>query len=391
MGDREDLCRAAAGRPVDRRGAPPRRGRGHGHRPRGHPGRVRGRDRDPRRGRHEADPDELPEPRAGRGRELPEDDRRDGAGRARHPDQARRPPPQHAHDRVPGQAGAGAEGEGDARGLRAARAPARYPRPQVGARGPLVRDPAPAQVRGDQRDGRRQACRPRGRRDPGRRGPAGRAREGRHPRRDLGPREALLLDLRQDGQEGPRVQRDLRPHRDARDRGALGRGGDARLLRRARPHPLALEADAGPVQGLRRDAEVQPLPLAPHDRDRAGGDAARDPGPDARDARRGGVRDRGALGLQARQGRETGRGVARLGQVADGLAAGRGRPARVHEDVSHRPLRRRGLRVHAEGRGQDASDGGDADRLRVRRAHGRRAQDGRGQDQRAHRAAALPA
>ena len=84
-----------------------------------------------------------------------------------------------------------------------------------------------------------------------------RAREGRHPRRHLRPREALLLDLRQDGPQGPRVQRDLRPHRDARDRRARRRGGDARLLRRARPHPLPLEADARPLQGLRRDAEVQ--------------------------------------------------------------------------------------------------------------------------------------
>ena len=39
-------------------------------------------------------------------------------------------------DRVPRQAEAGAEGQGDARGLRAARAPARDPRDQVGARGP---------------------------------------------------------------------------------------------------------------------------------------------------------------------------------------------------------------------------------------------------------------
>ena len=109
--------------------------------------------------------------------------------------------------------------------------------------------------------------------------------EGRHPRGDLGPREALLLHLRQDGQEGPRVQRDLRPHRDARDRRARRRGGNARLLRRARPHPLALEADARPLQGLHRDAEVQRLPLAAHDRDRAGGAAARDPGAHARDAR----------------------------------------------------------------------------------------------------------
>ena len=132
------------------------------------------------------------------------------------------------------------------------------------------------------------------------------------------------------------------------------RRGDARLLRRARPDPLALEADARAVQGLHRDAEVQPLPVAAHDRDRARGDAARDPGADARDARGGGVRDRRPLALQARQG-QAGRRVADLGQVAAGLAAGRGRPARVHEDVPHRPLRRRGLRLHAEGRGEDAA------------------------------------
>ena len=128
---------------------------------------------------------------------------------------------------------------------------------------------------------------------------AARAREGRHPRGDLRAREALLLDLRQDGEARPRVQRDLRPHRDARHRRARRRGGNARLLRRARPDPLALEADAGPLQGLRRDAEVQRLPLAAHDGDRSGGASARDPGAHARDARDGRARDRGALGVQA--------------------------------------------------------------------------------------------
>ena len=115
-----------------------------------------------RRGRDEADPRPVPEPRARRGRELPQADRRDGRGRARDPDQARRPPAQPAHDRVPRQAEAAAEGARDARGLRAARAPPRYPRAQVGARGPRVPDAAPAQVRGDQADGRRAAHRSRG-------------------------------------------------------------------------------------------------------------------------------------------------------------------------------------------------------------------------------------
>ena len=68
---------------------------------------------------------------------------------------------------------------------------------------------------------------------------ATRARGARDRRGDLRPRQALLLDLLEDDEKGPRVQRDLRPHRDARDR-RLGEG----LLRRRRRHPLALEAAA---------------------------------------------------------------------------------------------------------------------------------------------------
>ena len=281
VGRRLHLRRAPSRRADDRGRAPARRPGGHRRRARRAPGRVRRRDRAARRGRHEADADPVLEPRAGRGRELPQDDRRDGPGRPGHPHQARRPPPQHADDRVPRQAEAGAEGEGDPRGLRAARAPPRDPRPQVGARGSLVPDPPPAQVRGDQGDGRRPARRPGGAGRAGRDDPRSRAGEGGHPCRDLRAREALLLDLRQDGQEGPRVQRDLRPHGDARDRRALGRGGDARLLRRARDPPFALEADAGSLQGLHRDAEAEPVPLAAHDGDRALGPSARDPGADA--------------------------------------------------------------------------------------------------------------
>ena len=67
------------------------------------------------------------------------------------------------------------------------------------------------------------------------------------------------------------------------------------------------------------------------------------------------------------------RGLARLGQAAHGVGPGRGRPARVPEELPHRSLRRRGLRLHAEGRGEDAARRLDADRLRVRRPHRRRA------------------
>ena len=116
----------------------------------------------PRRRRDQALRHHLPEPRRPPGRELPQDDGRDGPGHPGHPDQARRPPAQHAHDRLDAEAQAAGEGEGDARDLRAARAPARHPRDQVGARGPRVRDAPPAQVQRDQAAGHPAAQRARG-------------------------------------------------------------------------------------------------------------------------------------------------------------------------------------------------------------------------------------
>ena len=97
----------------------------------------------------------------------------------------------------------------------------------------------PRKYDGDQAAGRPAARRARGLRRRGRRVPLRGAGAGRDRGRDLRPRQALLLDLHEDDQEGPRVQRDLRPDRDAGDR-RLGQG----LLRRDRRHPLALEAAA---------------------------------------------------------------------------------------------------------------------------------------------------
>ena len=77
---------------------------------------------------------------------------------------------------------------------------------------------------------------------------------------------------------------------------------------------LAVEADARPLQGLRRDAEAEPLPLAAHDRDRARGQAARDPGAHARDARGGRVRRSPRTGCTSADARpKTGRRVDRRG------------------------------------------------------------------------------
>ena len=65
--------------------------------------------------------------------------------------------------------------QGDAGDLRAARAPARHPRDQVGARGPRLRDAAPAQVPGDQGPGQPAARRARALRGQGGRLPGARS------------------------------------------------------------------------------------------------------------------------------------------------------------------------------------------------------------------------
>ena len=56
------------------------------------------------RRRLQARPDRVQVARGRAGRELPQDAARDGAGRPRHPDQARRPAAQHAHARRDGAA-----------------------------------------------------------------------------------------------------------------------------------------------------------------------------------------------------------------------------------------------------------------------------------------------
>ena len=253
-------------------------------------------------------------------------------------------------------------------------------------------DAAPAQVRGDQGPRQPAARGARALRLARRRLPRQGAAGARHRRRDLRARQALLLDLLEDDPQGPRVQRDLRPHGDAGDR-RLREG----LLRGGGRHPLALEAAARALQGHGRDAPVQHVPGAPHDRDRARGPAAGDPDPHARDARDGGVRRRRALALQGgrpRQGaaeRRPDRHEAQVAQVAARLAGRRGRPEAVHRAPARRADGGRGLRLHAQGRGQVARRRRHAARLRVRDPHRRRPPLRGRQGQRQDRAAALRA
>ena len=66
-------------------------------------------------------------------------------------------------------------------------------------------------------------------------------------------------------------------------------------------------------------------------------------------------------------------------------------PAGVHGDAAHRPVRGRGLRVHAQGRGQVAGRRRDAAGLRLRGAHRDRPPLRRRARERQDRAAALRA
>ena len=93
--------------------------------------------------------------------------------------------------------------------------------------------------------------------------------------------------------KGKAVRRHLRPRRHP-GRRRLGEG----LLRRARLDPRDVEAGAGPVQGLHRHAQVQPLPVAAHDGGGPAGQAARGADPHPGDAPAGRVRRRRPLGLQ---------------------------------------------------------------------------------------------
>ena len=148
----------------------------------------------------------------------------------------------------------------------------------------------------------------------------------------------------------------------------------------------------GPLQGLHRDAEVQRLPRAAHDRDRAAGPAARDPGAHARDARDRRVRRRRALALQgaAATSSTTTSGRQWVKQLMD-VGTNEADP-REFMKTFRTDLFDEEVHVFTP-KGQVKTLPGrlDADRLRLRRAHRRRPPHGRREGERPDRAAALPA
>ena len=365
---RHDPRRARLSGRGDRRRAPARHGRGHRLLARAAARRVRRGDRRDGRRRHEARQGHLRRGRAGGDR--PQDDRRDEPRRAGAADQAGRPAAQRAHLEVrPGRLRR-AEGEGDPRDLRAAGASARAEHHEVGARGPLLPGALSEGVRGDRLPRRAARARPGAvplhRLVPDQRGPPQGAHQGRGHR----AAQALLLDLPEDDRARPRLLRHLRPG------GRAGPGGHgARLLRRAGHPARPLVPGPGPVQGLHRPAEVQPVPVSAHHGDRPHRQTGRGADPHPGDAPPGGVRRRGALEVQGdvrqpgRRRRRPGHQRRGLAASAHGLAEGDHGLGGVPRLAALRDQHAGGLRLHPEGGRAGPAAGSHARGLRLLGAH----------------------
>ena len=295
-GDRGDPRRPAPRRRHHHRGDPARRHRGHPDAEGSARRALRRRRRRAGRRRHQARSDQVQEPRGGAGGVLPQDAAGDGARPARHPGQARRPHPQHAHHRGDGAGPAPGDRARDARDLRPDRRAARALQHEARARGlrvqgalpaPLPRARARLEARPRQPEGvpaqdRAAAeCRAHEDADRGARGDA---------------REAPLQHLPEDAPQARAAQRDRRrlrhPHRGRHARHLLPRTGRG---------ACGVQAHARALQGLHRHPARQRLPVPAHHALRSQRRADRGADPHRRHAPRGGGRHRRALALQDRQ------------------------------------------------------------------------------------------
>ena len=157
---------------------------------------------------------------------------------------------------------------------------------------------------------------------------------------------------------------------------------DARLLRRTRHDPQQMEADTRAVQGLHRDAEVQPLPVAAHHGHRSRRQAGRDADPLVRDAQQGRVRRRGALEVQGPRHARERRTKSPAPTTSAGYASsptGRRRPGTRPSSSSRCGSRSTPSRSTSSprGAGHRAARRAHAGRLRLPRAHRGRAPHGR--------------
>ena len=344
--------RDADGPDLRRGRAPARRPRGHPDHPRAAPGVLRQGRAPHRRGRHEDLEDPVRHLRGAPGRDLPEDAPGDGRRHPRHPRQARRPAPQHAHAAAPARRPPAAHLARDPRHLRPDRGPARDGEGQERARGPRLPVPRPRRLQ-DARRARRGAPaggEPLHRADPLDGG--GEAALGRgSPRPSRAGSSACTRSTRSSSASGSTSSRSTTSWRFGSSSRRVPDCYAALGVLHNTWRPGA-RAD----QGLHRDAAAERLPVAPHVGDRRRGAALRGADPHARDAprRRGGHR----RPLEVQGGphrRRQGRPRLLLAAPAPRVAAGGQGPPRVPELAQARPLPGGGLLLHAEGRGPDAA------------------------------------
>ncbi len=184
------------------------------------------------------------------------------------------------------------------------------------------------------------------------------------PAQIFGREKTIYSIYAQDAREAPELrpgERHLRLSR--RRRHAL------RVLRRDGRAAPALQAGAGPLQGLHRDPQGQRLPVAAHHPGEPARHRGRVPDPHRADARRRREGHRRALALQGARrrprpgGAAPGRDVAAVAARHPGRDPRRQRVPRARQD---RSLPRRGLRVHAEVEDPGPAARRHAGRLRLR-------------------------
>ena len=137
----------------------------------------------------------------------------------------------------------------------------------------------------------------------------------------------------------------------------------------ARHRALEVDADAGALQGLHRAAQAQHVSVAAHHGDRPARRADGGADPHRRRCTASPRRASRRTGATKRQSRDAadkdGKRFAWLRQLMEWQRDLKD-PDRVHRDRQDRPVRRRGLRLHAQGRREGAAQGRDPDRSRLR-------------------------